>query len=400
MEIDTVLEAFKDFEKKGERETCPVLDQLLCHVAKTGETMIPWTQFKSYFLFKLERVMDDFQSSTPDQRSPANPNVEYIPFKEMKERILKIVDGYNGIPFTIQRLCELLTEPKKNYTGTDKFLRGVEKNVMVVSCVCPTSEKNGSTSINRMNGVMFPDNSSLYSDRNVNGPGTPRPFSRPKLSISSSLSTNGLPDCSDNKGTSSGQGEKHIGVSSLSEGESPHSSLVKNKHADDEDAMEADGHEVKRLKFDNDEEENEEEERESSCPARPESSTDTPESSTDAEVEQGNPANVVTGEDHMPTSTQTESQDEEEETGDGEAVAAHSQKSDCTSEQSGKNLSLNEQEDGPSGDPVSSSCGDSTTSDQLLPASPSSTAESSAEGATEASSESPETAGEEAMEQD
>ena len=73
---------------------------------------------------------------------------------------------------------------------------------------------------------------------------------------------------------------------------------MKNKHADDEDAMEADGHEVKRLKFDNDEEEDEEEERESSCPARPESSTDTPESSTDAEVEQGNPANVVTGEDH------------------------------------------------------------------------------------------------------
>lgn len=31
------------------------------------------------------------------------------------------------IPFTIQRLCELLTEPKRNYTGTDKFLRGVEK---------------------------------------------------------------------------------------------------------------------------------------------------------------------------------------------------------------------------------------------------------------------------------
>lgn len=31
------------------------------------------------------------------------------------------------IPFTIQRLCELLTEPKRNYTGTDKFLRGIEK---------------------------------------------------------------------------------------------------------------------------------------------------------------------------------------------------------------------------------------------------------------------------------
>lgn len=34
---------------------------------------------------------------------------------------------FSRIPFTIQRLCELLTEPKRNYTGTEKFLRGVEK---------------------------------------------------------------------------------------------------------------------------------------------------------------------------------------------------------------------------------------------------------------------------------
>uniref|UniRef100_A0A3Q0T5F9 Uncharacterized protein n=1 Tax=Amphilophus citrinellus TaxID=61819 RepID=A0A3Q0T5F9_AMPCI len=69
------------------------------------------------------------------------------------------------IPFTIQRLCELLTEPKRNYTGTDKFLRGVEKNVMVVSCVHPTSEKNGCSAVNRMNGVMPPGNASAFTER-------------------------------------------------------------------------------------------------------------------------------------------------------------------------------------------------------------------------------------------
>ena len=30
-------------------------------------------------------------------------------------------------PFTIQRLCELLTEPNKHYQRIDKFLRGIEK---------------------------------------------------------------------------------------------------------------------------------------------------------------------------------------------------------------------------------------------------------------------------------
>lgn len=57
---------------------------------------IQWSQFKGYFIFKLEKVMDDFRTSAPEPRGPPNPNVEYIPFEEMKERILKIVTGFNG----------------------------------------------------------------------------------------------------------------------------------------------------------------------------------------------------------------------------------------------------------------------------------------------------------------
>ncbi|NXF30817.1 PP4R2 phosphatase, partial [Nyctibius bracteatus] len=235
-----------DFEKRGKKEVCPVLDQFLCHVAKTGETMVQWSQFKGYFIFKLEKVMDDFRTSAPEPRGPPNPNVEYIPFEEMKERILKIVTGFNGTPFTIQRLCELLTDPRRNYTGTDKFLRGVEKNVMVVSCVYPSSEKNNSNSLNRMNGVMFPGNSPAYSDRsNVNGPGTPRPVNRPKVSLSTPMTTNGLPDSTEHKDSSLQQTEdKKHSESPASESEGAQNSPVKNKHSED-DPAEAEGHEDK-----------------------------------------------------------------------------------------------------------------------------------------------------------
>ncbi|XP_074813602.1 serine/threonine-protein phosphatase 4 regulatory subunit 2 isoform X2 [Natator depressus] len=213
--------------------------------------MIQWSQFKGYFIFKLEKVMDDFRTSAPEPRGPPNPNVEYIPFEEMKERILKIVTGFNGIPFTIQRLCELLTDPRRNYTGTDKFLRGVEKNVMVVSCVCPSSEKNNSNSLNRMNGVMFPGNSPGYSERsNINGPGTPRPVNRPKVSLSTPMTTNGLPDSTDNKESNLQQKEdKNLSELPASESEGTQGSPIKNKHPED-DSVEAEGHEVKRLKFD------------------------------------------------------------------------------------------------------------------------------------------------------
>lgn len=40
--------------------------------------------------------MDDFRASAPEPRAPPNPNVEYVPYEEMKDRILKIVNGFTG----------------------------------------------------------------------------------------------------------------------------------------------------------------------------------------------------------------------------------------------------------------------------------------------------------------
>uniref|UniRef100_A0A4W6DE55 Protein phosphatase 4, regulatory subunit 2a n=1 Tax=Lates calcarifer TaxID=8187 RepID=A0A4W6DE55_LATCA len=371
MDIDALLEAFQDFEKKGKKETCPVLEQFLCHVAKTGQPLIPWSQFKTYFMFKLEKVMDDFHASTPEQRGPHNPNVEYVPFEEMKKRILKIVDGYNGIPFTIQRLCELLMDPKRNYTGTDKFLRGLEKNVMVVSCVYPTS------------------------DRNVNGPGTPKPLNRPKLSLSSSLSTNGLPDCPVSKEpepTTEDTEEHHISDSSLSEGEISPNSGIKNKHPEEEEEEDSDANkqEVKRLKFEEKEEdETESEGKESSCHKGSESLSETPESSKDScgqEYKSGTSCDTPSvSEDHEPSSTQTETSEREgedtSETGD-----VHSQQNDSIVEQpdlpapSEKNTSF-EQDNGESSSSSSGmSDGEGLPSDKQVASSSSNSPDMSTEG--------------------
>ncbi|XP_074533015.1 serine/threonine-protein phosphatase 4 regulatory subunit 2-B isoform X2 [Halichoeres trimaculatus] len=259
MEIGLVQEALKDFDKKAKMEASPLLEQFLCHIAKTGETMIQWSQFKNYFLFKLEKVMDDFRASAPEQkRGPANPNMESVSFEDMKGRILKIVKGYNGIPFTIQRLCELLTEPKRNYTGTDKFLRGVEKNVMVVSCIHPTVEKNGCSAVNRINGLMLPGITSAFIERKVNGPGTPRPLNRPKVSIANTIAANGLPASSKKKDLKI----EHGGDNNLSEAPSACGTLgnlLKNKHPVTENDVEAELQEVKRLKFSEEEEDVEQE---------------------------------------------------------------------------------------------------------------------------------------------
>uniref|UniRef100_A0A1A7Y324 Protein phosphatase 4, regulatory subunit 2a n=1 Tax=Iconisemion striatum TaxID=60296 RepID=A0A1A7Y324_9TELE len=329
MDIDALLEAFQDFEKKGKKDTCPALDQFLCHVAKTGQPVIPWSQFKLYFLYKLEKVMDDFHASMPEQRGLHNPNVEFVPFDEMKKRILKIVDGYNGIPFTIQRLCELLTDPKRNYSGSDKFLRGLEKNVMVVSCVYPTSEKNGALSVNRMNGVMFPGHSSLYSDsRNVNGPGTPKTLTRTKLLLSTSLSTNGLPDCPVSKepDPTADVEEHHVSETSLSEDEMKPKGGIKNKH--EEESCDSDEQEAKRLKLDeNEEDKTKSEENESSCHEEPESSSqESSEASCGQQCKSGMSCPSPSDPDHPEQShTQVEAAERDEDSAQsGSAPSIHS----------------------------------------------------------------------------
>ncbi|XP_066284966.1 serine/threonine-protein phosphatase 4 regulatory subunit 2-B-like isoform X1 [Branchiostoma lanceolatum] len=130
---DSFLHALEDFEKR--KEMTPELEQYLQHIAKTGETIYPWNRLKPVFLLKLEKVMQEFNEEAPKVDGPPTPNVENLSYEEMRERVVSIIESFTGPPFTMQRLCELVTDPKKHYKRSDKFLRGVEKNVLVVSTV-------------------------------------------------------------------------------------------------------------------------------------------------------------------------------------------------------------------------------------------------------------------------
>lgn len=118
--------------------------------------------------------------------------------------------------------------------------------------------------------------------RKVNGPGTPRPLNRPKLSLANSLAANGLPDSTEDKDVHTQQEEdkdsrwdqghsaglrssSHITafsalfVSEVSGSGASLGSSLKNKHTDADEDMEAEQQEVKRLKFGKDEEDDDEE---------------------------------------------------------------------------------------------------------------------------------------------
>ncbi|KAJ7109240.1 PPP4R2-domain-containing protein [Mycena epipterygia] len=53
---------------------------------------------------------------------------------EMKESVFALLDQFeSNPPFTIQRVCELCVYPKQNYTSVGKYLRAVEKSLLVTS---------------------------------------------------------------------------------------------------------------------------------------------------------------------------------------------------------------------------------------------------------------------------
>ncbi|KAH9496310.1 hypothetical protein Btru_010572 [Bulinus truncatus] len=165
------LDAITAYSKNPTPEIPPILEQYLNGVAKNGETLFHWPLLKPLIVGKMEQVIAELRKGLSSENIPTRPNVENVQFDVMHKRIMESLQKFNGAPFTIQRLCELLIDPKQHYKRSDKFMRGLEKNVLVVSTVDPYGRKVVSESGNKhlVNGMdlngspFFPRDSNISS---------------------------------------------------------------------------------------------------------------------------------------------------------------------------------------------------------------------------------------------
>ena len=88
-------------------------------MSKTGVVWFPWKLIQPLLRYKLKSVLDEAYG--PDDN------------KELSRQLLDRFDKFKEAPFTIQRFYELLMEPKRWYKRSSPFLRGLEKNLPVVS---------------------------------------------------------------------------------------------------------------------------------------------------------------------------------------------------------------------------------------------------------------------------
>uniref|UniRef100_A0AAR5PM34 Serine/threonine-protein phosphatase 4 regulatory subunit 2 n=1 Tax=Dendroctonus ponderosae TaxID=77166 RepID=A0AAR5PM34_DENPD len=149
---EEILHSLEEFAKMKPKDIPRELEEYLKFVAKTGDPVYQWPAIRSLFREKLISVITEFYESCTSMEIPPCPNVEMFNYDLMKTFILEKLDTFASAPFTLQRICELLTSPRKEYTRIDKYMRALEKNILVVSTMepCGRRTENGESI---MNGV-------------------------------------------------------------------------------------------------------------------------------------------------------------------------------------------------------------------------------------------------------
>ncbi|CAH2090449.1 unnamed protein product [Euphydryas editha] len=139
---EEVLHFLEEFSKRKPKAIPQELNDYLAYVARTGDPVYQWSLVKSLFKEKLLNVITDFYETTPGIDIPPYPNVDPFNYDIMKNSLLERLDSFNSAPFTVQRICELLTYPRKQYNRVDKFMRAIEKNILVVSTREPGHQRH------------------------------------------------------------------------------------------------------------------------------------------------------------------------------------------------------------------------------------------------------------------
>ncbi|XP_018012687.1 serine/threonine-protein phosphatase 4 regulatory subunit 2-B isoform X3 [Hyalella azteca] len=147
----------ESMEQTGSRQAAHTyLDKYLQSIARTGDPLLPWKKVKNFIHHKIDSILTSFyvKFGIEDIDSQNLPPFNYLP---AKEKLLQHFDSFTGAPFTIQRLCEILTDPGRHYRRTDKLLRGLEKNILVVSTIGRLSEdcSNPQQRLTLFNGLQM-----------------------------------------------------------------------------------------------------------------------------------------------------------------------------------------------------------------------------------------------------
>ncbi|CAI5972394.1 unnamed protein product, partial [Closterium sp. NIES-65] len=112
----------------GERELSPELKAILEVTAVTGTVWHDWESVRELLGFTISQVLEEYETERVAGVGPPRPLPSGETFAELSERILSYLEAFtDGPPFTIQRICEVLLNPRATYTNLNRVAFALEK---------------------------------------------------------------------------------------------------------------------------------------------------------------------------------------------------------------------------------------------------------------------------------
>lgn len=110
------------------KQWVPEFDNYLVHTAQTAKVTCTWELLRELLRYRIKQLCE--MKSDDNNQIINDESIE-----DFQMRIWAILDSFDKPPFTIQRLCELVTISQEQHKNIWKYLRAIEKVLLVTSCL-------------------------------------------------------------------------------------------------------------------------------------------------------------------------------------------------------------------------------------------------------------------------
>ncbi|CAE7259319.1 PPP4R2r [Symbiodinium microadriaticum] len=108
------------------------LEGIIRNLAETGAAACyPWDALRILLAKKMETVLTDFWRDAPDLTLSEGETFQHSAVEPLKQSLLE--PRREGAPWTTQRLCELLAQPRTSYKSTRKFMYALQRAILITA---------------------------------------------------------------------------------------------------------------------------------------------------------------------------------------------------------------------------------------------------------------------------
>eukprot|EP00033_Pygsuia_biforma_P000190 GCRY01000239.1.p1 GENE.GCRY01000239.1~~GCRY01000239.1.p1 ORF type:complete len:171 (+),score=16.04 GCRY01000239.1:251-763(+) len=125
---ENICAKLKAYNESGGGEIPDDLADIIEQIAAEGHCLYPWHLLKQVIRDKAEEVIDAFNTD-------GGFKAKGVSYSELRDSILNGIMSHEIPPFTLQRFCELLTEPRAVYKNCAKFMWALERLVTFHSSI-------------------------------------------------------------------------------------------------------------------------------------------------------------------------------------------------------------------------------------------------------------------------